>query len=101
MVFDELKAIKKKQSGQYHENVIDLCAEEYGWTGAETEAAIEVAKAQSLTKEVQATNKKVTYRNMSCNVTKMQQINKPEIRVSIESNHYDFVQFKRFIHDET
>ena len=58
MILDALEAIKKKKAGQYHENFIDLCAEEYGWTEAETEAAINAAKAHSLIKEVKKMQQK-------------------------------------------
>ena len=100
IMLDALEAIKKKKAGQYHENVIDFCADEYGLTVAETEAAIEAAKAQSLIKEGKATNQKVAYRKMCSNVAKMNQINKPEIVGSIESDSDDLVDFKRFIHSE-
>ena len=42
----------------------------------------------------------VAYRKMCSNIAKMQQINKPEIVGSIESNSDDLVNFKRFMHKE-
>ena len=34
-IVEALETLKKKNVGQYHENVVDLCEDEYGWTETE------------------------------------------------------------------
>ena len=100
-IVEALEILKKKKVGQYYENVIDLCADEYGWTETETNTAIEAAKEQSVIKEVTSSNNhKKAYRVTNPNFVKIQQSDKPVLSGSSINNADDIVEFKKFIHSE-
>ena len=80
--------------------MVELCAEEYGWTKAETNTTIEAAKEHSIIAEVTSSNHKKSYRVANQNVVKIQQNDQP-ICLGLNSNDADdFVEFKKFIHSE-
>ena len=99
-IVEALEILKKKKIGQYYENVIDLCADEYGWTETETNTAIEAVKEQSVIREVTSSNHKKAYRVTNPNFVKIQQSNKPVLLGSSINNADDVVEFKKIIHSE-
>ena len=99
-IVEALETLKKKKVGQYYENVVDLCADEYGWTETETNTAIEAAKEQSVIKEVTSSNHKKAYRVTNPNFVKIQQSYKPVFSGSSINDADDFLEFKKLIHSE-
>ena len=91
-IVETLETLKKKKIGQYQENVVELCTEEYGWT--------EAAKKHSISKEVASSNNKKSYRVTNQNVVKIQQNDQPLCLGFNNNDADDFVEFKKFIHSE-
>ena len=99
-IVEALEILKKKKVGHYHENIVDLCADECGWTETETTATIEAAKEQSFIREVTSSNHKRAYCVTNPSFVKIQQSNKPVLSGSSTNDADDFVELKKFIHSE-
>ena len=106
-VVKAIDLVRKKNKGQYLDNIAEICATEYKWSSDETIEALKVAKAKNLIKEV-LYNEKISYRIIEST---------DDYTSHVESESYesesiaetvvlgvdgttDFEDFKKFIHGE-
>ena len=60
-VVKAIDLVRKKNKGQYLDNIAEICAADYKWSSEETIQALKLATAQNLIKEV-SYNDKISYR---------------------------------------
>ena len=114
LILEALEIIKEKRTGQYLDNICEICKNEFGWDAERTKLALDEAEKENIIHEVKV-KRKISYRKTGQAVIihdveeseedpQRKDEKSPEKRTENEEKceavESDYLELKRFIHSE-